>query len=267
MEKPWKFRVSCLEPAAQSDLGMATWPWAEQCPLTHKVPTEAGAGGRRRRRRKALLLPKCSKSTNTAVTLHLCSPWNFKQQGNETKLRMRQKWVLPCAGWGAGAGQGSRAGMSSVGVRGSWQQLPLRQKGQEAASIPICQSCVQPQAVPALVLIHHIPALPLTPSWSCRLYRQKINFRDTLVLWLLLALKKKNYKAIKCKRGNWYLGMEDDLQLSSTGYSIRGIAPLKLSCKSGGFSAISAKSFRLVCTERLIWFQAVWIKSRAVIPD
>lgn len=78
---------------------------------------------------------------------------------------------------------------------------------------------------------------------------------------------KNKYKAIKCKRGSWYLGMKEDLQLNSTGHSLRGTAPLKLSCKSGGFSAISAKSFRLVFTERLIWFQAVWIKSRTVIPD
>lgn len=186
MERPWELSACCLEPAAQSDLGMAAWPWAEQCPLTHQVPTEAGAGGRRGRRRNVLLLPKYIMSTNTAVTLHLCSPWNFKQQGKGNKLRMRQKGVLPCAGWGAGTGQGT-AGMSSLGVRGLWQQLLLRQEGQEAASTPICQSCVQSQAVTALVLIHHIPALPLTPSSSHKLYRQKINFRDTFVLWWPLA--------------------------------------------------------------------------------
>lgn len=62
------------------------------------------AGGRRKQRRKALLLPKYSMNTNTAVTLHLWSPWIFKQQGNETKLGIRQKRVLPCAGWGTGTG-------------------------------------------------------------------------------------------------------------------------------------------------------------------
>lgn len=85
MERPWELSASCLEQAAQSDLGMAAWPWAGQCPLTHQVLTEAGAGGRRGRRRNALLLPKYSMNTNTAVSLYLFSPWNFQAAG-ERKL-------------------------------------------------------------------------------------------------------------------------------------------------------------------------------------
>lgn len=143
MERPWEFSASCLEPAPQSGLGTAAWPWAEQCPLTHQVPIEAGAGGRRRRRRNALLLPKYSMSMNTAVTLHLCSPWNFKQQGNATKLRIRQKGVLPCSGWG------STAGMSSVDIRGLM-----------AAAAPEAGrsgSCLHP----------HLPELCPVPSCHC----------------------------------------------------------------------------------------------------
>lgn len=134
-------------------------------------------------------------NTSTAVTLHLCSPWNFKQQGNETELIMRQEGALPCAGWG------STAGMSSADVGGlvaAAAPEAARSGSSGSSSIPICQSCVQSQAVTALVLFHHIPALPLTPSSSHRLYRQKINFRDTRVLsWPLPS--KANIKLLSAR--------------------------------------------------------------------
>lgn len=82
----------------------------------------------------------------------------------------------------------------------SWRGRALAAAAPEAgrsgsSSIPICQSCVQSQAVTALVLFHHIPALPLTPSSS---HRQKINFRDTRVLSWPLA-SKTNIKLLSAR--------------------------------------------------------------------
>lgn len=128
-------------PLVWSQLHKVTWegqPGLGRAVSTHP-PGSHCSWCRRRRRRDSLLLPKYSVSTNTAVTLHLCSPWSLKQQGNETKLSMRQEGALPCAGWG------STAGMAAADVGGLWQQLLLRQEGQEAPPSPSARAVSSPK--------------------------------------------------------------------------------------------------------------------------
>lgn len=151
MERPWELSsASCLEPAPQRDLGTAAWPWKGSV-HSPRAPGETGAGEEGGETLSSpLLLPKSSMSTNTAVTFCLYSPWSREMKRNYSSSReMKLNWEggrrEPCP---VLAGLQGQAGAAQLGCHQltsegscSWQQLFLGQEGQEAASIPICQSC------------------------------------------------------------------------------------------------------------------------------
>lgn len=92
-----------------------------------------------------------------------------------------ESYPVQAGAWGQGTGSTAGTSADDIGAHITAAGPEAGGTG-EAASIPICQSCVQSHAVIALVLFHQVQALILTASSSHRLYRQKINFRDTLDL-------------------------------------------------------------------------------------
>lgn len=80
MERPRELSTSCLEPAPQGALGMAAWPWAQQCPL------------RCRRQEKEEKWEMLSCCQNTARARTLQSLYTFVHPGTSSSREMRLKW-------------------------------------------------------------------------------------------------------------------------------------------------------------------------------